>query len=284
MTTKKHLSNPALSGIKKLKAKKPSGPPVAVPSHWFENSWDEKAKENPLLAVMGTVELLHADPNDFDEKQLAVLFEKGSRIFRTHIEPLIDQLQTNSRKLILVDYGCGIGRMLKPVSKNGHRIIGVDISPTMIRLARKLAPDTYRFETIRNGKCPVRSASADIVYSFATLKHIADMEAYWAAIDDMCRLVKKGGVLAINVNTQDYIDGDIENPGTTKNLKNGSEHFRLGQNKPYQKRKYTTWSGVYIDSSALQDRIQKNGLEVERIYFHTPKKLKGVWVIAKRPK
>lgn len=47
---------------------------------------------------------------------------------------------------LVVDLGCGSGRWAKALGEAGYEVIGVDLSPSMIRLARQRAPRA-RFET-----------------------------------------------------------------------------------------------------------------------------------------
>src|SRR6516162_8311140 len=53
-----------------------------------------------------------------------------------------------SIRSIVLDYGCGVGRLAKPIiDKHGCEVIGVDISPNMRALAESLVND-YRFMTL----------------------------------------------------------------------------------------------------------------------------------------
>jgi len=41
---------------------------------------------------------------------------------------------------LVVDLGCGIGHWALELNRAGYRVLGVDQSPAMIRLARRKAP------------------------------------------------------------------------------------------------------------------------------------------------
>jgi SAM-dependent methyltransferase len=60
---------------------------------------------------------------------------------------------------LVVDLGCGSGRWAKVLGDAGYDVMGVDLSPSMIRLARQRAP-LARFETgsLLNTKLPVCDA------------------------------------------------------------------------------------------------------------------------------
>ena len=60
---------------------------------------------------------------------------------------------------LVVDLGCGSGRWAAALGDAGYDVLGVDLSPAMIRLARKRAP-LARFETgsLLNAKLPACDA------------------------------------------------------------------------------------------------------------------------------
>ena len=41
---------------------------------------------------------------------------------------------------LVVDLGCGSGRFAAALGEAGYQVLGVDLSPAMIRLAKKRAP------------------------------------------------------------------------------------------------------------------------------------------------
>src|SRR5437016_3728293 len=104
-----------------------------VPSHWDKNSWEEKAKENPLFAVMTVPKMAGAAAAEFRQDQLEAFFAKGTALFSAHIAPLIaiaPEVGEDAR--LIAEYGCGAGRILRAVTSAGHKAAGIDISPTMI--------------------------------------------------------------------------------------------------------------------------------------------------------
>jgi len=49
---------------------------------------------------------------------------------------------------VILDWGCGIGRLAKPLCEWGVHVVGVDISPDMRRLARYYVGDEERFRVV----------------------------------------------------------------------------------------------------------------------------------------
>lgn len=259
--------------------------PVEIPEHWSKNSWEEKARENPLFAVMTTPNYTNSGSNTFTQEELDYFFSKGERVWTQIVKPRSQLIDTGSDNPLFVEYGCGMGRILKPIIADGYRAAGVDISPTMIEHAKALVPEAEGLYALdKNNRSGLKDDSADLVFSFAVLKHIHNLELYHAALDEIMRILKPGGVLVLNFNCQDFIHGSFDNPGRTENLKDRSVHYRHGERKPYRDRKYSTWSGVYISYDHLVDYLAKGGLSVVDRFHHTMKKPQGIWVVATKKK
>ena len=92
---------------------------------------------------------------------------------------------------VTLDLGCGEGRLARELVRRGHRVIGVDASPTLVRLAAQADPDSeYHVADAEN--LPLADASVDLVVSFMTLQDIRDAVA---AIRESARVLSPGGRL-----------------------------------------------------------------------------------------
>lgn len=250
---------------------------------WEGTTWEEKARENPLFAVMTTPSMEAASPEEFDEKQLAEFFAKGEVLYAAHVAPLISALPDRDQNPLVVEYGCGVGRILKAVCAAGVRAAGIDISPTMIGHCQSLVPEVEALYVLdEQGRTGAPDASASLIYSYAVVQHISALSNYVRAFDEMCRVLKPGGIIAVQVNCEDFVGGDFNASDATENFETYSLHTRPGETKPYRRHEQNHWSGVYI-GDALQRRIfEERGVTVERLYYHNPKKLRAVWYVGRK--
>jgi SAM-dependent methyltransferase len=256
--------------------------PVAdtVPKHWTQSTWEEKAKENPLFAVMTMPEMADAGADGFDEQHLDAFFAKGEALFAAHVAPLI---AAAPKRGLVVEYGCGAGRILKAVAGAGHRAAGIDISPTMIGHCRRLVAAAESLHCLdEKGRTDLPDASASVVYSYAVVQHIASLEDYVKAIDEMCRVLAPGGTLGVQVNCEDFVSGDFDKRDRTENFEDHSLHYRADETKPYRRHDQNNWSGVYIGDNTLVRLLDERGVKVERRYYHNPKKLRAVWYVCRK--
>ncbi len=236
--------------------------------HWTENDWEAKAKENPFFAIQAEIDWMDAPAGEFTPEQLEALFERGKILYRKHVAGLLDGLVDP----FVVEYGCGAGRILKALVDEGYRCGGVDISPTMIAHCRRLTPEAQTFALSE----PMPSACADVVFSHAVLQHTSTLTGYTSAVQEMCRLLKPGGVLAAHVVCEDYNTGD-GSLGRTENFEHRSLHYRAGETTPYREHRQTTWSGVYIGREKLIELLDEQGVSVDTWRAHNPAKPRAVW-------
>jgi SAM-dependent methyltransferase len=250
---------------------------VKIPSNWGKSSWEEKARENPLFAIMTTSEMESAPADDFSANDLELFFNKGKALYATHVKPLTERMA--DRRGLVVEYGCGAGRILRSVVEDGYRAAGIDISPTMLEHCRKLVPGVGQLYSLdANNRCAAESHSASVVYSYAVLQHIQSLANFRIAVEEMCRLLGRGGILSIQVNCADFETGDFNKPARTENYENYSLHFRDGSPN-HNRHDQDQWSGVYIGHDFLTDLLSRNGVTLERWYYHNPKKLRAVWAV-----
>ena len=249
------------------------------PEHWLDADWEAKARENPLLAIMTTNGMADAPPETFSEELLEEFFARGRKLFDVHLKPLLDGLDPDG---LVVEYGCGAGRVMKAVIADGHPCAGIDISPTMLERCRELTPETRAVHLLdEHGRCSAPSAEAVLVYSYSVLQHISELSRYVTALDEMCRILKPGGVLAIQLNCEDFKAG-ADYPYRTENFETHSLHYRPTKPEPYKRHEQDHWSGVYIGYDLLVSLLAERGVTVERWYYHNPAKPRAIWAVGRK--
>jgi SAM-dependent methyltransferase len=168
--------------------------------------WDRFAATDPLWAVL-------AFPDKSDgrwtvsefmktgEREIALLFHRFAEL----------QLPAPTGRGL--DFGCGVGRLTQALARRMSRVVGADISPLMIDLARKLNRHTDRAEylcTAETGIDTLPAGSFQCIYSNIVLQHVpSDISVRY--LNEFFRLLAPDGLLVFQLpsHKQAHIDADI---------------------------------------------------------------------------
>lgn len=108
--------------------------------------------------------------------------------------PLVNMIGELSPELLVIDVGCGPGRVLGFLARRGFRCIGVDRS----RVSVGLAVERYSQPGVvaDNMRLPFMDAAADIVISDGVIHHTDDP---FTSFSENCRILKPGGRMYLAV-------------------------------------------------------------------------------------
>lgn len=99
-----------------------------------------------------------------------------------------------------LDFGCGIGRLTQALAAEFDEVVGVDIAPSMIEMARHRntfdGKVTYLVNTADH--LPFADSSFDFVYSSLVLQHIRP-EPMLRFVTELTRVLTPDGVAALHI-------------------------------------------------------------------------------------
>jgi SAM-dependent methyltransferase len=192
----------------------------------MREDWDRRAREDAAYYVAFGGR--RQSPEEFFSTAAPVLQTLRSEFRRFSSAP---------KTLSALEIGCGPGRLLVPLSRDFGRITGVDVSPEMIRRARR------NIESIPNAAAEMVSGSDlsgmtdesfDFCYSYAVFQHIPSRSVVWNYLSEAQRVLKTGGLLKCQFNGL---------PET-------------------ERRPADTWSGVRFSAGELRAYCQEHGLQL----------------------
>lgn len=96
-----------------------------------------------------------------------------------------------------LDVGCGPGHVGRYLSEHGLDVVGIDLSPAMIEIARRLNPG-MRFEVGDMRSMPIGDGAVDSVVAFYSLIHIPRAEVP-AVLTEFRRVLAPSGRLLLAV-------------------------------------------------------------------------------------
>lgn len=100
----------------------------------------------------------------------------------------------------VLEYGCGVGRLMAPLLNHFKEVHGIDISDEMVRIGRKrnIQRSGLHFHVIKDGKLPLPDNSFDLVYSFAVIQHMPK-EDFRVILPEIARVLNPGGLFAFQL-------------------------------------------------------------------------------------
>jgi ubiquinone/menaquinone biosynthesis C-methylase UbiE len=159
------------------------------------NSWNELGHTDPLWAVLSDPAKRggHWDLGEFlatGEADIASLMTIANRLGHP-------QRRSNA-----LDFGAGVGRLSIALGSRFETVTGLDVSISMIELAKSSARDlaTVTFEVAdRDSLAKLPAGSFDLVVSMWVLQHLATKDDIRGALRELARLLGVAGLLAVQV-------------------------------------------------------------------------------------
>jgi len=111
---------------------------------------------------------------------------------------IVDLASLRSGERVL-DVACGTGIVARLAAEKvgpGGKVVGVDVNPGMLQVARSVAPDTITFHEAGAEKMPLDDGAFDVVFCQLGLQFMEDPVA---ALREMHRVMAKDGRLLLNV-------------------------------------------------------------------------------------
>ncbi len=120
----------------------------------------------------------------------------GKKIYQSE-RKAIENLIENGENKLAVDLGIGTGLFTEILREKGYKVIGIDISEEMLKIARRRG-----FEVIKrdlNEPLPFQDESIDFVFSMTSIEFLKDPKNLF---DEVKRVLKKDGkFLLITLNS-----------------------------------------------------------------------------------
>ncbi len=163
--------------------------------------------------------------------------------WRFHRDQFVELVPSPGRRTL--DLGCGEGRLSRDLKRLGHRVLAVDLSPTMLAAAREADP-ALEANLADAAELPFDDGALDLVLSFMCLQDVDDLEG---AVREAARVLEPGGRFCFAVvhplNSAGRFEGDEPDSAFTI-------------------------TDSYLERSYYADNVVRDGLEITFVSAHRP--------------
>lgn len=164
-------------------------------SRHMRNFWDARAHEDAAYFIKCDV------PTDAGAIDMTTFFASGEEGVRHRLQEMGYQ---PTGKDLLLEIGCGMGRMTRAFAHSFGTVYGIDVSPEMIARAQTYLADCQNIHlSVGNGVdlAGFGDESFDLVFSALVFQHIPDPAITLGYIREIGRVLAPGGLAYFQVNT-----------------------------------------------------------------------------------
>ncbi len=160
----------------------------------LQRHWEEFARTNPFRAIL-------ANPNRTGGWEHAEFFATGEADVERLFSEL-ERLDLTCRMKRAMDFGCGVGRVTRALATRFEEVVGLDISPEMVRLAKAYNQDRpgCTFAVNTSEQIAQHTGAYDFVYSGLVLQHIPPGLAS-RSVAELVRVLSPRGLLVFQLPT-----------------------------------------------------------------------------------
>ena len=212
----------------------------------MRQDWNERAREDPHYYVA----FGRQQQDDAEFFATAADVVRGLRGEAQHLRAPDRPFPSHLKAL---EIGCGLGRIMRPLSADFAEIHGVDVSDEMIRLAgEKLRgiSNAHVHHIPKSDLSLFPDEAFDFVYSYAVFQHIPSREIVLRYLTEARRVLKPGGILRCQINS-------------------------LPETSP--SRRYNTWDGVRIPAEDVADFALRHDFQLYALEHAVTQYLWTTW-------
>lgn len=161
----------------------------------LQRNWEGLAQTDPLWAIC-------TDPARREGKwSREEFFATGKHEIERVMECLRSLHLAPDRNSPALDFGCGAGRLTRAMAGYFPQCWGLDIAPTMVRLATEYNRDAPQCHFLLNERSDLKTLASDhfgFVYTSIVLQHMAPPYSK-QYLEELLRVTRPGGVLVFQL-------------------------------------------------------------------------------------
>ena len=224
----------------------------------MKRDWEIRAVTDHVKAIMGS-------SITQDEFWLS-----GEREYQQYIRPRLSRGAGDLH--VVADWGCGTGRITRQLARDWERVIGIDVSPTMIKKAESALRDLSHVYFIESDGATVTYISdgeLDAVVSWEVFIHLPTRGDVDRLLREVARCLRPGGVIVFTGNVPTGWMKLKGVPIVPRRLRwllpKFLVQYGLALSNVREDRRKNTWRGAMFSRAKWYNICASHGLRIEEI-------------------
>jgi ubiquinone/menaquinone biosynthesis C-methylase UbiE len=222
----------------------------------MKEEWNKRAKEDAYHYVSSF-------RREWDDESF---YEWGEIQTQRVIDKFLKALTIDPSELVVLEIGCGAGRMSRALASRVKLVFAYDVSEEYIRIAKEKNSHLNNvIFTVNDGMSfpEINDESIDFVFSGWTMQHMPAKEIVIKNIGEIARVLRNGGLYKIDpiVGTHSKaVERLISKAVDSRVVSFGASLFRIDKLVLT-----STWRGARFNEKEMVEILSRNGLTINTI-------------------
>ncbi len=159
----------------------------------MRRDWDDRARRDAFHYIASW-------QKDWD---LDAFLASGVQDYAALVAPVLERCGISASGDVMVELGCGAGRMTPNFASRYRRVIALDLSAEMLQRARQIHSENQNILWLRVGGdnlAFLADHSADFMFSYLVLQHLPSEDLVFSYVQEMLRVLRPGGAFLFQFN------------------------------------------------------------------------------------
>jgi SAM-dependent methyltransferase len=221
---------------------------MAGPEPEAKTFWDARAKEDAFFFVDNRL--------DYGNPDEASFWTEGEKDLETLLTAVGAHVEATD---VVLDIGCGIGRLTRALAARASEVLAIDVSPRMLELARRYNDSITHVTWIEGdgvSLAGVEDESVDACISHVVFQHIPDPQTTLGYVREIGRVLRPGGWAVFQFSND---------PAIHKRRPGWRHRVRALLGLAPRGQAHRNWRGSHVEINALRAAVEEGGMHIEAI-------------------
>lgn len=159
----------------------------------MRRDWDERARRDAFRYIASWRDDWDADS----------FLQSGEEDYQKLVEPVLSRWKWSTEAKVMLELGCGAGRMTDSFARRFQRVHAFDVSGEMLQRGKSLLRDRHNIIWAQGGGkdlTGVGDNSVDFVFSYLVLQHLPTQALVHHYVQEILRVLKEEGAFLFQFN------------------------------------------------------------------------------------